>query len=346
MKWTKIAILWAAAIAATSGMAGAQEKKHILGVFYEGCEKTCEGFKAGIAESGYAAEVEVLDLKQDKSRIAEAIQRARQTKPDLVLVYGTTATLGVLGTLDQAGDPQFLNDMPVVFTAVADPFGTRVAESFERSGRANVAGTFNRVPEKINIQVIRKYDPNFAKLGLLYHANEKNSVLKMKELAKLAPELGVEFVALEIDPGNTGVPKPELIPARLKELREKGVKWVYLGSSSFLNVNGALFTRAAVENGIAIVSPYPALVREHEALLSVAAPREEVGRLAADQALRILRDGARPGDLPISVATHFTYVVNMKVARQLELKPPTAFSNDKDTELVQDFFLPAAADGQ
>jgi hypothetical protein len=69
------------------------------------------------------------------------------------------------------------------------------------------------------------------------------------------------LVALEIDPGNTGVPKPELISARLKELREKGVKWIYLGSSSFLNVNGALFTRAAVENGIAIV----------EALLSAAA---------------------------------------------------------------------------
>jgi putative tryptophan/tyrosine transport system substrate-binding protein len=97
--------------------------------------------------------------------------------------------------------------------------------------------------------------------------------------------------------------------------------------------------RAAVENGIAVVSPYPALVREQQALLSIAAPREEVGKLAADQALRILSDGASPGDLPIAVAAHFTHVVNMKVAKQLGLLPPTAFK--QDTEFVQDYFLPA-----
>jgi putative tryptophan/tyrosine transport system substrate-binding protein len=190
----------------------------------------------------------------------------------------------------------------------------------------------------LNIQVIRQYDPNLSKLGLLYNSNEKNSVQKMKELATLAPTLGIELVALEIDPNNGAAPNPDQIPVRLRELRDKGVKWVYLGSSSFLNSNGKIFTESATENGIAVVSPYPALVKDHEALLSIAAPREEVGALAAEQALKVLRDGAVPENLPISVATHFTYVVNMKVAKQLNLKPPAAFS--KDTEYVQDFFLP------
>jgi putative ABC transport system substrate-binding protein len=332
------------ALAGLVGPVQAEGTKRILGIFYEGCEKTCEGFKAGIANSGFPAEVEILDVAQDKSRLPEAVKRVRDGKPDLVVVYGTTATLGTIGTLGDAADPRFIGaDTPVVFTAVADPIGSRVVESFERSGRANVTGTFNRVPEKLNIQIIRRYDPTFKKLGLLYHGNEKNSVQKMKELAKLAPEMGIELVALEIDPGNIGPPKPELISVRLRELREKGVKWLYVGSSSFLNANGAAFTAAAVENGIAVVSPYPALVREHRALLSIAAPREEVGKLAADQALRILSDGAKPGALPIAVATHFTHVVNMKVAKQLELLPPTAFKKDGDTEFVQDYYLSAPA---
>ncbi|NJM28905.1 MAG: hypothetical protein HC855_01090 [Rhizobiales bacterium] len=335
MKRFKFGLMTAAFLAASVTAGSAEAKKHILGVFYEGCEKTCEGFKAAIAESGFPAEVEVLDLEQDKTRIADAVKRARETKTDLVLVYGTTATLGVIGTLETAGDPRFLSDVPVVFTAVADPFGAKIAESFERSGRANITGTFNRVPEKININVIRQYDPKFRKLGLLYHANEKNSVLKMKELSELAPKLGIELVAIEVDPGNGEVPKPELIPQRLRELHEKGVEWVYLGSSSFLNVNGELFTASAVENGIAVVSPYPALVKEHKALLSVAAPREEVGRLAADQALRILRDGVKPGNIPITVATHFTYTVNMEVAKTLNRNPPASFKNDTE------FYRPA-----
>ena len=206
-----------------------------------------------------------------------------------------------------------------------DPFGTRIAESFERSGRANVAGTFNRAPEAVNVEVIRQYDPDFDTLGLLYNANEENSRIKRDELSALAPQLGVRLVAIEIDPGNPGMPDLALIPVRMAELRAAGVDWLYVGSSSFINQNGAAFTAAAVENGIAIVSPYENLVRDNQALLSIAARGEDIGRLAADQALRILRDGATPGDLPIVRATDFAYVVNMEVARKLGRFPPFAF---------------------
>lgn len=321
-----LAVLATLAITVEAG-----EKKHILGVFYEGCENVCEGFKAGIAASGFDAEVTVFDVKQDKSLLPEAVKQARERKADLVVVYGTSGTLGIVGTLDDIGDPRFLNDIPVVFTVVANPFETRIAESFERSGRPNVAGTFNRVPESVNIEVIRQYDPEFSKLGLLYNSNEKNSVVKKQELSELAPKLGVEIVALEIDPGNSDTPDPALIPIRLAELREKGVKWLYLGSSSYLRSNGALFTQSAVENGIAVVSPYEELVREHQALLSIAARLEDVGQLAAEQALKILRDGAKPGDLPIVQATDFAYVVNMGVARKLGRFPPFAFLQVAET---------------
>jgi len=325
MKATVGKLIFLVLVCAFSSTPHAAEKKRILGVFYEGCERTCQGFKAGIAGSGFNAEVTILDLKQDKSRLPEAVKTARDMKANLVVVYGTTGTLGMIGTLDDRNDPRFLHDIPVVFTVVADPIGARIAESFERSGRSNVAGTFNRVPEATNIDVIRKYDLDFKKLGLLYNSNEKNSVMKMQELTQAAPRLGVELVALEIDPGNPGTPDPALIPVRLRELRDKGVKWLYVGSSSFLHVNGELFTASAVENGIAVVSPYEDLVRDKHALLSIAARLEDVGRLAADQALKILRDGAKPGDLPVVRATKFAYVVNMKVAKQLGRFPPFAF---------------------
>jgi putative tryptophan/tyrosine transport system substrate-binding protein len=340
MNYLKSALLLAAAFTFWSEPVQAASKKHILGIFYEGCEKTCEGFKAEIAKSGFDADVEVVDVKQDKTKLPEIIKQVQITKPDLVLVYGTTATLGTIGTLAQSPDAKFISDIPVVFTAVADPVGSGVVESFAKSGRNNVTGTYNRVPEKLNIEVIRRYDPNFSKLGLLFNSSEKNSVSKMEELAVLAPGVGIELVAVEVDPANKDKPDPAQIAVRLQELHDKGVKWVYLGSSSFLNSNGKIFTEAALKNGIAIVSPYPALVKDHPALLSIAAPREEVGALAAQQALSIIRDGAKPGDLPIQQATHFTYVVNLKVAEKLGLNPPQAFKG-KDTEFVQDFFLPA-----
>lgn len=246
-------------------------------------------------------------------------------RADLVLTWGTSVTLGILGTLDDVGKPRFLTEIPVVFTVVADPFGTRIAKSFEGSGRMNVTGTFNRVPESVNVEVIRQYDSAFKKLGLLYNRNEKNSVVKLEELSRLAPKLGVELIALEIDPGNSGVPDVANIPLRMTELKEKGVRWLYLGSSSFLDKNREVFTSSAVENGIAVVSPYERLVRTSHALLSVAARYQDVGRLAAQQALKILRDGKIPGELPIVRATDFAYVINMEVAKKLGRFPPFAF---------------------
>jgi putative tryptophan/tyrosine transport system substrate-binding protein len=303
----------------------ADERKQILGVFYEGCESICEGFKAGIAESSFPADVIIIDLEQDKSRLPAVVAQAREMAADLVLTYGTSGTLGVIGTLNDVGDPRYLHEIPVVFTIVADPFGTGIAESFERSGRPNVAGTFNRVPEGVNVEVIRQYDPDFKKLGLLYNANEHNSLVKLDELRRIAPTLGVELVALEIPVAADGKPDINQVPELLAELREQGVRWVYSGSSSFLNSNAEFFTKTAVENGIAVVSAYEPWVRDHEALLSIAARLEDVGRLAAGQALKILRDGATPGDLPIVRATDFAYVVNMHVAKRLGRFPPFAF---------------------
>ena len=315
----------------TASIPATADTRKILGVFYEGCEHLCNGFKDAIAESGFDAEVVVVDIEQDKSRLPAVVERARQEQVDLVLTFGTSVTLGVIGTLDDVGDSRFLSDIPVVFTVVADPFGTRIAESFERSGRSNVAGTYNRVPEVVNIEVIRQYDPEFRKLGLLYNGNERNSVIKKEELEALVPGLGIEFVAIELDPGNPGTPDPALIPIRMAEFRAKGVRWIYLGSSSFLRFEGAAYTSAAVENGIAILSPYESLVREERALLSIAARYYDVGKLAAVQALAILRDGSTPGDLPVLQASDFAYVVNMDVARELNRIPPFAFLQIAET---------------
>ncbi|WP_428669321.1 ABC transporter substrate binding protein, partial [Roseibium sp.] len=162
-------------------------RRTILSVFYEGCEHLCQGFQDAIAESGFPADVVVRDIDQDKTRLPAIVAEAKETRPDLVLTFGTSVTLGVIGTLNDVGSGRFLEDIPVVFTVVADPFGTNIAESFEASGRPNVAGTFNRAPESVQVAVIRQYDPTFQKLGLLYHSNERNSVLKKEELEALAP---------------------------------------------------------------------------------------------------------------------------------------------------------------
>jgi len=329
MKSTLIAPLVATVLALSAAVAVAQTKT-IYAVTFNLCDPVCEGFKAEIEESGYDAEIVWRDYELDKSRLPALVTEARALGADLILTNGTNATLGMSGSLDDVGNDAFISEIPIVFTNVADPFSAGIAEDFDHSGRPNVAGTFNRPPESLNIEVIKTYDNTFDALGLLYNSDELNSAIKHTELEELSRTKGFRLVAVEMS-RNGARPDPNDLPAALDRLQEEGVRWIYLGSSSFLNRNSDAFTRGAVQRGMAVVSPYEHLVRESHALISVAAHLKDVGRLAAQQALRILRDGQDPGSLPIVRATEFAFVVNMDVARELNRIPPFAFLQIAET---------------
>lgn len=297
------------------------EPKLIYGVFWEGCEGSCQGFRETIEASGLDAEFIARDARQDRNALPGFVVEARELGADLVLTFGTTVTLVIAGTLDD--DPSgTMDDIPLVFMYVADPFGTRIAESFEGSGRPHVTGTYNRVPEEVNLRTIQTLMPDFERLGMLYNQSEANSVLKVDELESLSATMGFELVALEVDLGSPDHPDPALIPGRVADLAEAGVDFIYVGSSSYLSANGQVFTAAALEEGLPVLSPYEELVRDNDALVSIAARAYDVGRVAAEQTLRILRDGETPGDLPIARVTDFAYVINTDVAEELGLYPP------------------------
>ena len=305
----------------TDSFAQAKKTYTIYMVFWRGCEEACEGFKEYMAESGIDAELVMRNADRDKTKLPEYVKEARALGADLVLTWGTSVTRGMAGTLSDQGDPRFINDIPVVFMVVADPIGSKVIESYEKTGRDNVTGTRNRVPESVNINTIRSIRPDFKRLGILYNTNENNSVVKVNEVAALAKEMDFELVALELELGADGKPTPESIPARMAELQAAGVDFIYLGSSSFLDVHREIFTKSALDHGIPVLSPYERLVRDSHALLSIAARYQDVGRLAGRQVKSILIDGKKPGDLPVLSVDQYAYVVNMRTAKQLNVFP-------------------------
>ncbi len=311
------ALLW------PSPHAHAQTKKEftIYLVLWRGCEEACEGFKEYVAENGIDAELVIRNANRDKGKLPGYVQEARALEADLVVTWGTSVTRGIVGTLSDQGNPRFINDIPLVFMVVSDPIGSKVIVSYEKTGRDNVTGTRNRVPESVNIKTIRSYYPAFKRLGLLYNTNEHNSVVKAKEIESLAGKMNFELVALELELGADGKPRPESIPVRMAELQAAGVDFIYLGSSSFLDVNRDLFTQSAVDHGIPVLSPYERLVRDSKALLSIAARYSDVGKLAGRQVKSILIDGKKPGDLPVLSVDQYAYVVNMTTAKKLNMFP-------------------------
>lgn len=314
---------WAIAAALCwTGAAVAQDKPRIGMVVWIGCEDVCKGVQESLRENRIDAEFVVMDAAQDIDNLAGFVDRARAENLDLVLTWGTKATLGIAGTVEDSEDSRYLNDIPVVFTVVADPVGARIIESYENTGRPNVTGTRNRVPEAVNINSIRRYLPSFRRLGMLYEAGAPNSAGKVEEMQALARELDYELEAVPLTVLADGSPDPDGIEAGIAALKDRAVDFIYLGSSAFLEKNSDRFTGAAVAAGIPVLTPYEHMVQSSKALMSIAARDYDVGILAGEQVRRILVDGARPGDLPVLAMEEFAYLVNMNVARELDLYPP------------------------
>ncbi len=303
----------------------------IFMMLWNGCEEACTGFQDYLGEAGLDVEFVLRDADRDPGRLPGFVAEAREAGADLILSWGTSATRGTAGTLDDLDDPAFNHDIPHVFTVVADPVGSRIVESLDRTGRPNVTGTFNRVPEAVNIETIRIYDPAFDHLGMLYNTNEYNSVQKYEELRALATELGYQLTGIEMPLAADGAPKVGDIEPAIAELEKAGVDFIYLGSSSFLDTNRDVFTGAAVDHGIPVLSPYERLVTNSQALISIAARYYDVGRLAGMQAEKILAGGATPGDLPVAHMTDFAFVINMSVAKALDMFPPIELLQSAET---------------
>jgi len=289
---------------------------------WRGCEEACQGFKDYLSAIGQNIKFQQLDAGQDKSRLPHMLAQARAGNADLILSWGTSVTKAIAGDLTQREDADYNHQIPQVFMIVADPVGSGIVESLEQTGRPNLTGTYNRMPENVTVQTIRSYLPSFDTLGMLYNENEPNSVQKHQELEELSKAEGFTLVAIPLTLGEGGLPDALEISPKVRELANAGVDFIYVGSSSFLQANSALLGAAVRDARLPLLSPYEEAVHEGNALMSVAASYYEVGRLAGKQAEAILFGGRKPGELPVARMTQFAVTINLSMAKQIGLFPP------------------------
>jgi putative ABC transport system substrate-binding protein len=288
---------------------------------WRGCEDACRGFQDYFREEGIDVNVIIRNANRDKAKLPAFVREAKELEVDLVLTWGTSVTVGMIGTLADSDHDRHVTDIPVVFMIVADPVGASIIETYESSGRTNITGTRNRVPEEVQMKAIRAYR-HFKRLGIIYNTNELNSVLNVKKIRKLAKKMRFELFERSIDLDKNGKPIIESVPQKIKELKNRNVAFIYVGSSSFLMRHRDYFTNSAVEQRVPIVAAYEAMARKSNALLAVASRYYSVGKLAGFQAKKILINKSAPIDLPILSLSRYSYVINMEIARKLKLYPP------------------------
>lgn len=303
-----------------SGNPDAAKRFKVYLVTWRGCEFACKGFIEYFKTQRIDADIIHRDAGRDKTKMPGFVTEAKEMKVDLVVTWGTTTALSILGSYDNPDPQKYVTGIPAMFMIVSQPVGVKLVKDFGASGR-NITGTIYLVPEETQIKLARTYRP-FKKMAVVYNAAEKNSTLSVRNLKRIAEKEGWTLLERAVPNGPDGKPDKEALPQVVAELAAQKPEWFYQGPDSFLNINRDLYTSEANKNGVPVFAAGENPVRASNALLGVVNRYYNVGQFTGARAEQVLLKGVKPGEMPIDSPSRFSIIINMKTAKQLELYPP------------------------
>lgn len=302
------------------GAAAAPAEYHVMMLLYRGCEEACQGFQDYFRRQRIPVRFTLRDAGQDKNRIAALVAEAKRLRPDLVVTWGTTVSLEAVGRWDAVDPTRHITDLPVLFMIVSQPVELGLVPTLA-SSRRNVAGSLYLLPVDEQLRAAQAYFV-FRRIGFLVNPAEANSQASLEALRAQTTRFGFTLIeeALSLDPA--GKPLAATLPDKVAALAAGGADLLYLSPDTFLNSQRQAVTGAALALRLPVFAAAEAPVLHADALFGVVNRYDQVGRFTARQAVRILRDGVKPADIPVELPRRFSYLINMRVARQLGRYPP------------------------
>jgi len=330
MNWlrTLAALAFASLVLAADGDASAQSPGRpyrIYAITFRGMTDVERGFQEYFAARRIPVQITWRDLNREANKMPGFIDEIRATRPDLVYTWGTSVTLGVVGTYDAYDPSKHITDIPVVFTLVAAPVLAKIVPDLKAS-RRNVTGVFHVAPTEAQIRAMASYRP-FKSIGILYTPTEQNSVVVVDEVREVSKRLGFAVIAKPLKLDSAKKVTAEGAPDMIRELKEQKVDWLYLPPDSYLGTQAkSVIIPAAMEQRLPTFASTEQLM-ETGALTGLVSRYHSIGQFTAYKAEQILVHKVPPSRIPVETLTRFSLQVRMDVAEALKLPPPLPMFN-------------------
>ena len=249
------------------------------------------GFKNELAAENVAFSASEFVLGNgDPKEVSAEINRLR---PDLTLTFGTKASRLATESVVRT---------PVIFCMVLDPTGMF---------RSNSAGVMMEVSPETKLQMIRKILPGARRIGTVYSSE---TFLSYAKILEECGQMGVTLVARKVE-------TEKELPAAVREVAKKSDVFLMLPDTK-------IYTPASVKAVLleSLRAKFPVVgLSSHYtkagALFSLDSDYNEVGRQAAEIALRILR-GEDPRNIAPMLPRKCRLSVNVAVAQRMGIDIP------------------------
>jgi putative ABC transport system substrate-binding protein len=269
-----------------------------------------DAFREGLREIGYeegrniVIEYRWADGNYDvfPALVAELIA----AKVDAIVTAGTPAALAV---------KKATTTVPLIMVAVGDPVGTGLVPSLARPG-GNLTGLSSIAPdlEGKRLQLLREVVPALSHVAMFVNSLNPFHISSIKQARAAAQTMGIKLQLHDI-------PKSEDLDDAFAAIRkERPDALLILADRVFLH-NRQRIVDFTKEQRLANVNAYKELV-EVGGLMSYGPSYEDMHKRAAIYVDKILK-GAKPADIPIEQPSKFTFIVNLKAAKELGVTVPS-----------------------
>ena len=240
-------------------------------------------------------------------KIKGAVSDIIASKPDLVLTISSPATKYSKDKLISAG-------IPVVFTAVAVPQAIGCA-SVSQAGPGFTGASLYLDPASA-FKITKLALPNLTKMGIV-HSDDDNAVAFVQEAKAKAQTLGVEILSRQVE-------KSDSPAAAAQELVEQGVQAFGIPIDAYY----ALRDYQPTIQLMSVTEPrkVPSVCFCHVgfsgAVLYVGSEFKRIGALSGAQAVKILKEGAKPESLPVMIQDDLTILVDLDASKRMGIELP------------------------
>ena len=291
--------------------ARAQQGVHVVGILAPQPLPPIERFVRKLREYGY--------VEGENLRLVRRFSEGHDDRFPALAVELTAVPVGMIvtwGTPAAVAAKQATSSIPVVMGAIGDPVSVGIVSNLARPG-GNITGFAgqNVDLEGKRLELLKDLLPQLSRVAMLANAANPLAHASMQNLRTTAEQLRINFDIFEVH----SIAEIEVALQQLNNARPDGV---LIASDLLLLTRRSEIAEFLAKNKLPAVYPF----REYAEVGGLMIHGANLGSLferAAGYVDRILK-GAKPGDLPVQLATEFELIINLKSAAAIGLTvPPT-----------------------
>ena len=291
--------------------ARAQQGVHVVGILAPQPLPPIERFVRKLREYGY--------VEGENLRLVRRFSEGHDDRFPALAVELTAVPVGMIvtwGTPAAVAAKQATSSIPVVMGAIGDPVSVGIVSNLARPG-GNITGfaAQNVDLEGKRLELLKDLLPQLSRVAMLANAANPLVHASMQNLRTTAEQLRIDFDIFEVH-------SIAEIAVALRQLNDARPDGVLIASDLLLLTRRSEIAEFLAKNKLPAVYPF----REYAEVGGLMIHGANLGSLferAAGYVDRILK-GAKPGDLPVQLATEFELIINLKTAAAIGLTvPPT-----------------------